>query len=108
MIHLMMKKKDLSQSEKAESVLNVAVGQGAVVVAQGVGGEEVKVIHAADQEIAEAVSVVSSAVVVTGESVYADLKLPNSLVSITSLMSSKLSIKWLDTSRLCKLICKFL
>merc|ERR1719506_2143052 len=115
MIHLMMKKKDLSQSEKAESVLNVAVvqgavvvAQGAVVVAQGVGGEEVKVIHAAVQETAEAVSVVSSAVVVTGESVYADLKLPNSLVSITSLMSSKLSIKWLDTSRLCKLICKFL
>merc|ERR1719337_581620 len=99
MIHLMMKKMSSSQWEKAESVLNVAVDQGAVtvvqgavVVAQGVGGEEVKVIHAADQETAEEASVVSSAVVVTGESVYADLKLPSSLVSITSLMSSKLSI----------------
>ena len=81
MIHLMMKKMSSLLWEKAESVLNVAVGQGkhvlmvlvrlhldlgmklltltlclssflnhfvgAVVVAQGVGGEEAKVIHAA-------------------------------------------------------------
>ena len=74
----------------------------------GVGGVDLA-DHAADQEIAEAVSVVSSDdVTVAGESVYVDLKLLSSSALISSLMSLKLSIKWLDTSRLFKLICKFL
>lgn len=75
----------------------------------GVGGVEAKATDAADQETAEAVKNVSSdVVIVVAESAYIDMKLPSSLVLISSLMSLKLSIKWLDTSRLCKLICKFL